>query len=290
MSRPRVLLTGATGLVGRYLMETAPDEFDLYAFGHRQNLRGLPSIDLSKESSIERALSEVQPDVIINAAGITSIDDAARHPTRTATVNVKAVKLMLAYCEKTNARLIQFSTDFVFEGTKEFYTEQDECRALSTYGQSKREAEEWVLEHSGHHAIVRTSWVYGKHPMMSRSNFLLLVLDKLSKGQKMNITADQLRTPTYGRDLAMGTWAIIDRKAAGIFHLAGPEAMSIMELARRIAIHADLDAGLLNPIQTEHPNATERRPLKTVLSIRRAKTELGYDPLPLEQAMNEMNL
>lgn len=290
LTEHRIWLTGATGLVGRYLIATAPEQYEVVGTARQNSDSDFIALDLSDTDQIRNWLKKFQPTTIINAGGITSIQAAASDPAHCHQVNVSAVECMLDYCAKSQAKLIQFSTDFVFDGTATYYEESAPTNSLSTYGATKALAEKLVMDASANHAVVRTSLVYGKHDQMSRSNFMLLVLERLSRGSSMRITADQFRSPTYGEDLALGTWSIFEGDKSGLFHLAGPEGMSVMEFAAGVAANAELDPSLLIPIPTLHDSFTERRPMKTVISISKAKREINYAPRNLRQAMEHMNL
>jgi dTDP-4-dehydrorhamnose reductase len=171
------------------------------------------------------------------------------------------------------------STDFIFDGDKgSEYVETDKPNPQSYYALSKYESEKILQQSSIKWAIARTIIVYGIVDNMSRSNIVLWAKDALTKGQKINVVDDQFRSPTLAEDLADGCIRIADKGAIGIYHLSGPQTMSILELVYKVADFWKLDKALVTPSKSTTLNQAARRPPYTGFVIEKAKKELGYKP------------
>jgi dTDP-4-dehydrorhamnose reductase len=148
------------------------------------------------------------------------------------------------------------------------------------------EAEQAVQEYAHDFAIVRTVLVYGKNNT-GRSNILTLVKEKLEKGEEHNVVDDQLRTPTYAEDVAKGVVTIIEKKAKGIYHLAGKDVMTPYQMAIKVAEHLKLDKSLLKRVTAADFSQPAIRPPRTIFSIEKARKELGYEPVSFEEGLRK---
>jgi dTDP-4-dehydrorhamnose reductase len=201
-------------------------------------------------------------------------------------INVQGVMNLLEICQEVNAHLLQVSTDFVFDGDAGPYDEEDEPNPLSEYARSKYRSENILLDSEYKNwSIARTIILYGVAENMSRGNVVLWARETLREGGQMNIVHDQFRAPTLAEDLALGCWAIIERGKKGIFHLSGPETMSIIDLVRRIAAYYGFDDSNLNPIDTASLGQPAARPPRTGFIIDKARKDLGYDPRTIEEGL-----
>jgi dTDP-4-dehydrorhamnose reductase len=176
------------------------------------------------------------------------------------------------------------STDFIFDGTLGMYREEDRPNPINFYGKTKLEAEEAVKEYEHGWAIVRTVLVYGK-PQLGRSNLLTIVKEKLEKGEAYNVVDDQIRTPTYVDDLAQGIVAIVERRACGIFHLAGEDILTPYQMAVRMAQYLGLNSALIKKVTAANFSQPAKRPAKTGFNIDKAKKLLNFHPLSFEEGL-----
>jgi dTDP-4-dehydrorhamnose reductase len=176
------------------------------------------------------------------------------------------------------------STDFVFDGEKGMYEENDERRPVNYYGQTKLLAEDEVMKYAYDWSIIRTVLVYGK-PFSSRQNLLTNVAIGLQKGEKLNIFDDQVRTPTFVEDLAEGIVRIIEKRANGLFHLSGVDRVTPYQMAVAVAHHLGLDASLIKKVKEQDFNQPAKRPLKTGFNISKAKAELNYQPVSFREGL-----
>jgi len=201
-------------------------------------------VDLVEESSIDRAIRELRPEVVINAAAYTAVDRAERDHAAAYAVNAEGPRA-LAGCLRTAeaTRLIQISTDFVFDGTKTSpYLPQDEPRPLGVYGASKLEGELAVLELMPDRClVVRTSWLYSAH----RSNFVRTMLRLIDERDDVGVVSDQVGSPTWAQGLAQAIWHWVEMpEAVGIRHWTDAGEASWYDLAMAIRQEA-VDLGII---------------------------------------------
>jgi dTDP-4-dehydrorhamnose reductase len=291
----RILLTGATGFLGYYLAQ------QLLQAGHEVVGTGRQSADDTLDADPHfrfvstdlvspaeiRSLFSFQPEMVIHTAAMTKPDDCEREKETAFAVNVTATKDLLVNAQKAGALFIYLSTDFVFDGIKGMYTEEDIPSPVNYYGQTKLEAERAVMQYEYPWAIARTVLLYGRS-VRPRQQLLTIVREKLERGESYNVVDDQWRTPTYIEDLARGILAIVEKQARGIYHISGAEYITPFQMAVRAADHLGLDSSLLNRVDASTFKEPARRPLRTGFNIEKARTKLGFEPIGLDEGIRKM--
>ncbi len=195
----KFLLLGRNGQVGFQLRRALAPLGEVAAFDY-------PACDLAVPDSIRGVIDAVSPDVIVNAAAYTAVDTAETSPQLARAINSVAPGIIGAEAKKRGARVIHYSTDYVYDGTKTTpYLETDETRPLGVYGLTKRDGDVALMESGAEHFIFRTSWVYGVHG----ANFLKTVLRLGAQRDKLNIVADQFGAPTSAALLADVTAQVV---------------------------------------------------------------------------------
>lgn len=291
----RILITGANGLLGQKIVEqiVRDGQHDLLATSKGDNrnrvLTGYQyqSLDITDKPEVLKAIGLFKPDAVINTAAMTNVDQCETEKAECWLANFIAVENLIAACQLIDARLIHLSTDFVFDGENGPYSEGDLPNPLSYYGESKYKAE-ILIQNSGlkKWSIARTIIVFGKGHQLSRGNIVFWVKQMLSDQKEITIVDDQFRSPTLAEDLAAGCLLIAEKEANGIWHLSGPETISIYELACTVADYFQLDKGLIKPVKTGIFTQPAKRPLRTGFSIEKAKSQLGYQPRTILQALD----
>ena len=293
MLYPRVLVTGADGLIGQALLHRLRKypEVDVLATGRDPKPRsmdfagGYTAFDVTDACAAEALFLDFAPSVVVHCAALSKVEACEHDREACWTTNVDATATLVRLCRHHGARLVFLSTDFLFDGTAGPYTEDDRPAPVNAYGRSKLAAEN-AIRRSGlqRWAIVRTSMVFGAGAGLARPNVGTMLVRELSAGRSFLAAADQLRTPTYAPDLAEGLARIVRYGKDGVFHLAGRERLSVFAFARRLAACCGLDPALVHPTTTAalHPDAP--RPLNGGLVILRAEAELGFRPRPLDAA------
>ncbi len=280
----RILVTGANGLLGQKLVELISTKNDyLIATAKSKLVIDLPrgeyhSLDITNRNEVERVLQNSKPDVVINTAAMTQVDQCESEQEKCWLNNVTAVENLVSACEQTKTHFIQVSTDFIFDGTYGPLDETAKPNPISFYGKSKLAAEETVQKSSADWAILRTVLVYGITKDMSRSNIVLWVKKSLEEGKTISVVNDQWRTPTLAEDLAMGCYLAATKKAKGIYNISGDEMMTPYEIAIKTADFFGMDKSLIKQTDSTQFKQPAARPPKTGFIIDKAKKELGYQP------------
>jgi dTDP-4-dehydrorhamnose reductase len=289
----KVLVTGSNGLLGQKLSDLLlKEKIDFMATGQGQNRYpyelNYRSMDIT-DKKYYHVIEDYQPTVIINTAAMTNVDLCESENEACMELNVHSVEKLVNVANKIGAHLVHLSTDFIFDGKKSMYTEDDKPNPLSFYGNSKYLAEQFILQHCNNYSIVRTVLVYGIVADMSRSNIVLWAKGALEKQQQINVVNDQFRTPTLAEDLAMGCYLIARQKAKGIYHISGKDYMSIYELVERVAKHYGLETNCMTASDSSKLNQPAKRPPITGLDISKAIKDLGYAPHSFEEGLAVMD-
>ncbi len=290
-----ILVTGANGFLGHYVTDLLLKKgYDVIAtglggcrlpFSEEPGFR-YEAMDFTDPSDLRRIFEKYYPSVVVHAGAKSKPDECELNQPMAFDCNVKGTRYLLDAAAGAGSFFIFFSTDFIFDGEKGMYREEDEPNPVNYYGTSKLLAEIEVQVYPFDWAIARTVSVYGK-PLSGRNNLVTLVKEKLEKGEEYRVVNDQVRTPTYVEDLAAGIVAIIERRATGIFHLSGTDILTPYEMATRTAAYLRLDQSLLHKVTAAEFKEPARRPLKTGFIIDKAKRVLGYDPVSFEEGLEK---
>lgn len=271
----RVLITGADGQVGRALMAVAPPGVEAVAMARAQ-------LDITSEAQVTRVIRDVRPELLVNAAGYTAVDRAEAEPEAAYAVNATGAGRLARAAAEVGARMVQFSTDYVFDGTRaQPYRPGDPPRPLNVYGASKLAGERAVLDALGDRAVVlRTAWVYTGRGR----NFLLTMLRLMREPKPVQVVSDQVGTPTTASSVAAATWAIAATPPVhGLAHWTDEGAASWFDFARAIREEASA-VGLLErpaevvPIETSKYPTPACRPRYSVLDCSATRAALGFAP------------
>ena len=290
----RILVTGSNGLLGQKIVQqllNANISFLATSLGSNRNddcpTTVYCSMDITDQAEIQRVLANFNPTHVIHTAAMTNVDACELDPLTCQKINVDAVRYLANACEQMGIHFQLLSTDFVFDGAKGNYVETDTPNPLSVYAKSKVEGEKLVMSLPNlSYSIVRTIIVYGTGKNLSRSNIVLWAKEALQKGQELSIIDDQFRAPTWADDLAWACIRICELNEKGIFHIAGPETMSIFNLVERIAQHYKLPMSQVKRTNSSTLNQPAVRPPKTGFNLSKAENVLGYHPKSLEETLD----
>jgi dTDP-4-dehydrorhamnose reductase len=291
----RILVTGKNGQVGFELLRSLALQGEVIAVGRER-------MDLSKPDSIRRAVREIGPDLIVNAAAYTAVDQAESEPELALAVNGVAPGILADEAKRLGAALIHYSTDYVFDGnlsdgTKAAapYTEDDEPRPINVYGRTKLAGEQAIQAVDAPHLILRTSWIYGARG----KNFLLTIVRLAQEREELSIVDDQIGTPTWSRTLADATSEILAhlgygkpgfsdacKERCGIYHASAAGQTSWHGFAAAILAHAAnaqpvqpayslKQMPVLKPIPTGQYPLPARRPRYSVLANAKLQRAFG---------------
>jgi dTDP-4-dehydrorhamnose reductase len=243
-------------------------------------------IDITNAAQVERAFAAQDPAIVINAAAYNQVDVAEKEPLPAMQANGLAVRNLAMACRQHDARLVHFSTDYVFDGTAgRAYTEDDATRPLGAYAVSKLAGELYAQAYLDNPLIIRTSGVFGPGGLnTARGNFIEAMLRLAASNQPIRVLNDHVASPTYSPFLAARAADLVDRNLTGIFHVGGGQPISWFDYAAMIFRVAGLHPEL-KPTNEREFRTAARRPKYSALS--NAKMErAGLEPLPpLETAV-----
>jgi len=301
----KLVIVGAGGRLGAALMRAYGGKFDAVGFNHAQ-------LDLGDEKRIMDVISPLQVDILINAAAFTNVDLCEKERDQAFRVNADAPRVLAEICRRKKAKLIHFSTDYVFDGEKrEPYHEEDEARPISVYGESKREGEKLVLQTDDRHLVVRVSWVFGP----DRPSFIDGMIKRARENEHIDAIADKFSTPTYTGDIAemlprffgpvagvadpgratseRGKTGVDDSSYSGILHFANAGECNWQEYAQ-FALDCCRSLGISLKAKTvgasklaDMKNWMARRPVYSVLSSEKFFSLTGATPRNWRDAVAE---
>ena len=270
----RAFVIGASGQVGAALLAA------LRARGHEalgthanHPAPGLVPLDIIDRDAVERAVAAARPEWVLCPAGLTHVDHCETHPDEAFAINRDGPLHAAREARRAGAGFVYYSTEYVFDGERGPYAEDDPARPLSVYGQSKWEGERAVLADLERALVVRTTVVYG--PDRQEKNFVYQLIRNCRSGQPMRIPADQVSSPTYNVDLASATVELCERDLRGVFHLAGDGVLDRYAFARLACEVFALDPARLEPVDTAALGQKAPRPLKGGLRIAKARGVLS---------------
>jgi len=290
----KILVTGGNGFLGCFLLKQLVNSNDtILATGKgpcripfaNSNLH-YESADLQSKDEIEGVLEKFQPDVIIHSGAISRPDICENNREEAWQTNVMGTENLLQGALALKSNFIFISTDFVFDGVKGMYSETDQPSPVNFYGHTKWQAEEAVKKYPFTWSIVRTVMLYGL-PFHNRQNLVSACAASLSKGEKVTIYKDQVRTPTFVEDLARGIILLMDKRLSGIYHLSGKDVMSLYDMIKKVALHLNLDEDLVVPVTEKDLYQPLRRPPNTGFDISKARRELGFEPMSFEEGLEK---
>jgi dTDP-4-dehydrorhamnose reductase len=274
----KILLTGANGQVGyelwrtlQYLGEVIPTTRNGIA------IDGLPTIalNLADNQDIEKKLNAIQPDLIVNAAAYTAVDDAETQPEIAQVINVDAPSIFAKYAVITDAYIVHYSSDYVFSGDSNTpWQEQDICTPQGVYAQTKLAGEEAIIDSGCQHMIFRTAWVYSQRG----NNFMNTMLRLANEKNEINVVDDQIGSPTWASSIATVTALTLKDPIDGLYHLTASGKTSWSGFARRILSQAEklnlIDSTpKINGITTSQYPTPAKRPSYSVLNCSKLRND-----------------
>lgn len=254
----KILITGARGQLGRDLADHALSKGDMVT------AVDLDSLDITRREAVHEAVAESRPDVVVNCAAMTAVDACETREDEALAVNGSAVRWLAEACDAIGARLVQISTDYVFDGEKaSSYVETDAPNPQSAYGRTKLIGETEALALGDAGLVVRTSWVSGYHG----SNMVKTVRRLVEEGQPLAFVNDQFGHPTFSADLAVMVHTLSSDARSGIFHVTNEGAVSWYEFVCEIVRGCGADPSTVRAIRTSDldPPRPAPRPSNSVL-------------------------
>jgi dTDP-4-dehydrorhamnose reductase len=280
MDKKKAVVFGCHGQLGIELVAVFTERGYQVTGFHRSQ------VDIGDSAQVELAFAREDPSIVINAAAYNQVDIAEKEPVPAMIANGLAVRNLAMSCRQHDARLVHFSTDYVFDGTAgRAYAEEDAPHPLGAYAVSKLAGELYAQAYLDHPLIIRTSGVFGPGGLKTaRGNFIEIMLRLASNGQPIRVVDDHVASPTYAPLLAARSADLVDRGLTGVFHIGGGQPISWFDYASMIfriaGVHPEV-----KPTREREFRTAARRPKYSALS--NAKMEqCGIEPLPpLETAV-----
>lgn len=288
--KPRVLLTGAHGQVGRLIAALLKDNTELFAFGRQE-------LDLTDASAILATVAECAPDFIINAAAYTAVDLAETEELKAAQINHVAVAVLAEAAAAANAVLLHISTDYVFDGKGDKpFVETDLPAPVSSYGRSKLAGEQAALAAWQKVIVLRTAWVFAEQGQ----NFVRTILRFAREKSELSVVNDQIGGPTHAGDIAAALvkimWHIHQHTFSqwGIYHFSGMPYVSWFEFTEAIllATRQQGDAGSLaelRPVSSDAFVRPAKRPANSRLDCHKIRKTFGIEPSNWRSKLENIN-
>jgi dTDP-4-dehydrorhamnose reductase len=282
----RVLVTGSHGLLGSKLLAVLVARPDCEPIGASRGPcvnRALGDfeylqLDVTDRSRVWEAVQAVRPEAVIHTAAMTDVDGCEREPARAHELNVVGTAHVAEAAAAVGAHLVHLSTEYVFDGRAGPYAEDDPVNPLSVYGRTKLESEQVVAAMCERWAVARTTVLYGYAPGV-RPNFVLWLLDRLERGERTRVVADQIGSPTLADNLADMTLALALGGAQGVYHTVGASRVGRYDFAQLVAAVFERDGTLIEPITTAELQQPAARPLAAGLST--ARFQRAFPAVPV---------
>jgi dTDP-4-dehydrorhamnose reductase len=274
MHRPRILLTGGSGLLGRVLRPELERHAEVLS-------PGLDEFDLERPGTVVSIIDEVHPQLIVHLAANTQVDWCEQHPLEAFRVNTEGTVHVAHAARRIGARMVLVSTDYVFDGSRrEPYREYDATNPLSVYGRTKREAERAVLDIVPDRLVIRSSSLFGP----AGPNFVDTILRVARSGSPLRVVDDQVQSPTFAGHLAPAVSCAAVSLAQGILHLSGTGCCTWLEFAEAILSAAGVDRAC-EAVSTEQLARPAPRPPYSVLDGSLAESLLGLRLPPWREGL-----
>ncbi|MHB9156268.1 MAG: dTDP-4-dehydrorhamnose reductase [Endomicrobiales bacterium] len=284
----KILVTGITGLLGSALAESLETNHEVIGLSQTSSLPGFETrqVDISDYDALYRTVTRVNPDMVIHAAVFSNVDECETDPERAFRVNSLGTRNVALACQRFDAALMYFSTDYVFSGIGApagGYKEFDGTGPSSAYAKSKLYGEWYVRHLLNKFYIIRTAWLFGPR----RANFVTGIAEALARGREVIAVADMVSSPTYVADLAEAASRLVDSPRYGIYHLTNGGFASRYEIARSIAGMMKKPADTIRKLTQKQLKLKAPRPVFSGLDNFVWKTE-GFAPLrPWQDAVKE---
>ncbi len=291
----RILICGSNGLLGQRLalLFGYQTEYEVLNTSHHRSfvlnkhLFDYTQLDIANRSDVKSLVSSFRPDIIINPAAMTNVDECEIQRENAWKINVIGVENLVEAARRTGAKLIHISTDYVFDGKNGPYKEEDKPNPINYYGRTKLAGENAIITSEIPFSIIRTIVVYGVGVNV-KNNFALWVYNSLQSGKNISCVDDQNSNPTYVGDLANGIVKCVEHNGEGIFHICGAEKVSRYDFAVSIAKYFQLDSSLIKKIKTSELPQRAERPMVTGFITTKAEKILHHKPMNVKEGIEAM--
>ncbi|MFH1618782.1 MAG: dTDP-4-dehydrorhamnose reductase [bacterium] len=278
----KLLILGAEGQLGKVFYSSAHAKGLDVSRTFERPREGCPGLDLAKPQSIPEIFKKTRPDAVVLCGAMTYVDGCEDNPDLARRINAEGAGAVAENCARSGARLVFLSTEYVFDGKNGPYSEEDFPNPLSVYGKTKLEGETLVLG-GGNNLVIRTTVVYSWDP--GGNNFVMQLIDGLSKGETIRVPNDQISTPTYAPELAGIILRLLELGKSGIYNVTGRDVLDRYEFGVKACNVLCLDPRLLVPVSTAELKQKAPRPLNAGLKTDKLIRETGIIPGTAQQGL-----
>ena len=285
----KVLVTGCSGILGSALWVSIRENFETYGTysKHKVEVKGCATmqLDITDARKVTALIKKISPEFIVHSAALVGVNACEHSPELAEKINCKGTENIAKASIKQNSKLLYVSTDYVFDGKKGMYREDDETIPINVYGKTKLKGEKTALKADA--CIIRTS-IHGWNIFPERPSFTSWVIEALKSQKIIDVFDDQFNSIMLVNNLAEFVEEAIKTEKKGVYHIAGNERISKSDFAMKIAKIFGLDRSLINPVKTRE-NLKATRPMDVSLSIAKAKKEFSSRAFDAEQGIMIMN-
>ncbi|MCW4033595.1 MAG: dTDP-4-dehydrorhamnose reductase [Candidatus Bathyarchaeota archaeon] len=284
----KILISGASGLLGSKIAELAKaEEYQVFSgYFTQEPIFGQPvKLDITDKKLVSKIISDIKPDTIIHSAALTNVDECEKNKKLAEEMNVLGTRSIAKAAKDNDAHLSYVSTDYVFDGLKGMYKEEDITNPVNFYGESKLYGEKEIEEINEEFLIARTSVIYGARPASGKINFALWLFESLKKNQVVQVLTDQFISPTLNTNLAKIILEATERRLNGIYHMAGATKASRFEFAVKLAEIFSLDKSLIKKSCISDMDWIAKRPKDSSLDVSKTNNALKTKPMNLSEAL-----
>ena len=286
-----VLVTGATGLLGRYLIANKKPDCNITGvyFGS-YNIAGSKdteyiSLDIQHKNFLKNIFQKRKIDVVVHAGGIANVDFCETQYEIAYLSNVVGTQNIIDLCKEHGSKMVYISSNAVFDGKSAPYKESDPTGPINKYGQMKLECEKLVKAELSDYLIVRPILMYGWNDPHERKNLVTFLMEKLSLKKEVEMVTDVSENPVFAGFTADAIWSLIYKNLKGIYHIAGKDTVSRYEYALTIADAMHFSKGLIKPVDSGFFHQMVRRPANTSYDTAKLEKDTGMKTLGIKEGL-----
>ena len=283
----KILVTGSYGQLGKSLFSHLNPNDEIFWTGRKIPFKEKGFyLDILDRINLKELIGLHEPDILINLAALTNVDLCEKNPVLAREINCNGVANI---CDIFKGKIIQISTDYVFDGKNGPYNEEDKPSPLSVYGSTKLDAEKIIMSHNSENVIIRGNVLYD-YCKYSKASFLNWVVQSLNAKTSIEVVDDQINNPTWTQSMAKIIGLCIDKKVSGVYHWGDAEFVSRYKFAKIIAKKYELETNLINPISTEKLGQVATRPLNSGLISNKLMSVLNIKQPFINDCLNKIIL
>ncbi len=288
----KVLITGGTGRIGRYILLHQPSNVDveLLLSPVSQQLPGYSwyRTDITNYDKTVMAITCAKPDVIIHLAAFSDVDRCEIDPDIANKINSDGTGNVAKSCRECGAKMVLLSTDYVFDGISGPYSENDVPNPINVYGHSKLESENAALTYVDDLLIIRISVPFGKRIEDTDHNFISWLIEQLQAGNSVHIADDQFTTPSYLEEFSRVLWTLVQKDLSDIYHYGTSDRLSRYEMALHVCQIMGFSDELVYPVKTSDLDFAAKRPLESGFITDKVHDILNMPPISFNNALLRM--